>query len=478
MSRIPRGAWVCALVACLNAACWSLITPAFQTPDEPSQFAYVQELAETGHKPSVNSQTFAPAEEIALQDLHQELVQYSPQNHTIFRPAQQRQLEHDLALPLSRISPDAGLATSEPPLYYALETIPYFAGSAGTLLDRLTLMRLFSALNAGVTALFVFLFLREALPRERWTATVGGLGVAFSPLLGMMSGSVNPDSLLCAVSAVLFYCLARGFRRGLTLRLAACLGAVIAIGSITKLNFLGLAPGALLGLLALTVRARQRSKRGAYASLALALLIAATPLGLYVAHNLLAGSPTNLPASGSTSLIISRSLLKASSYIWQFYLPRLPGMHSYFPGLWTTRQFWINGFVGLYGWTDTVFPAWVENAALIPLALLVLLLLRGLVLARQQLLARRSELISYAAIAGGLLILIGASDYLAYPRETGTFAQPRYLLPLIALYGAGLALAARGAGRRWGPVVGAAIVVLLIAHDIASQLLEISRFYG
>jgi hypothetical protein len=76
------------------------------------------------------------------------------------------------------------------------------------------------------------------------------------------------------------------------------------------------------------------------------------------------------------------------------------------------------------------------------------------------------------------LILIGASDYLAYPRETGTFAQPRYLLPLIALYGAGLALAARGAGRRWGPVVGAAIVVLLIAHDIASQLLEISRFYG
>jgi 4-amino-4-deoxy-L-arabinose transferase-like glycosyltransferase len=470
---------VCAAIACLNAACWSLITPPFQAPDEPSHFAYVQELAETGHRPSVTGFTFAPAEQVALQDLHQESVQYSPQNHTIFTHAQQQRLEHDLPLGLSRVSPDAGLATSEPPLYYALETIPYLAGSAGTILDRLALMRLLSALNAGVAALFVFLFLRESLPRERWAWTVGGLGVAFSPLLGMMSGAVNPDSLLCAVSAMLFYCLARGFRRGLTPRLGACLGAVIAAGLVTKLNFVGLLAGALLGLLLLTARARRRSRRDAYRSLGLALVVAASPFCLYLADNLLAGRPADLPLSGSiTSILASGSLLKAGSYIWQFYLPRLPGMHSYFPGLFTARQFWIDGLVGLYGWTDTVFPAWVENAALIPLGLLGMLLLRALFAARQQLLGRRAELISYGAIAVGLLILVGGSDYLAYPRETGTFAQPRYLLPLVALYGGGLALAARGAGRRWGPVAGVLIVVLLIAHDIASQLLEISRFYG
>jgi len=43
---------VCALVALLNAACWSFITPPFQVPDEQDHFAYVQQLAETGHLPS------------------------------------------------------------------------------------------------------------------------------------------------------------------------------------------------------------------------------------------------------------------------------------------------------------------------------------------------------------------------------------------------------------------------------------------
>jgi 4-amino-4-deoxy-L-arabinose transferase-like glycosyltransferase len=476
---IPRAAWICGLIACLNAACWSLITPPFQVPDEPSHFAYVQHLAETGQRPSVTGFSFSPEEQTTLQALRQELVQYSPQNHPIFTKAAQQQLEQTLAHPLPGTSPDAGFATSEPPLYYALETIPYFAGSPGTLLDRLALMRLLSALYTGVTALFVFMFLREALPRERWAWTVGGVGVAFSPLLALVGGAVNPDSLLCAVAAMLFYCLARGFRRGLTPRLAACLGAVIAAGLVTKLNFIGLVPGALLGLLLLSARLRRRSLRDAYRCLGLSLAIAASPFCVYVADNLLAGRAADLPVSGGVSSIIGNgSLLKASSYVWQFYLPRLPGMHNYFPGVFTTRQLWIDGFVGLYGWTDTVFPAWVDSAALAPLALLAVLLLRALLKARRRLFDRRAELISYAAIAGGLLILIGASDFVSYPRETGTFAQPRYLLPLIALYGAGLALAARGAGRRWGPVAGAAIVVVLIAHDLASQLLEISRFYG
>ena len=57
-------------------------------------------------------------------------------------------------------------------------------------------------------------------------------------------------------------------------------------------------------------------------------------------------------------------------------------------------------------------------------------------------------------------------------------ARPRYLLPLLPLLGGALALAARGAGRRWGPAAGALIVVLFLAHDIFSQLHVISRFYG
>jgi hypothetical protein len=477
--RIPTAAWVCALVACLNAACWSLITPPFQAPDEPSHFAYVQDLAETGRLPSSDQQRFSPAEEVALRDLLQGEVRYSPQNHTIFTAAQQRRLQHDLALALSRVSSNAGVAASEPPLYYALETIPYIAGSSGTILDQLTLMRLFSALTAGLTALFVFLFLREALPGARWAWSVGGLGVAFAPLLGLMAGAINSDALLYSVSAALCFCLARGFRRGLTPRLGLLTGAAIAAGLLTKLNFVGLLPGAALGLVVLTVRARRGSARAAYRSLALALAVAASPLGLYVIVNLLSGRRADGTLTSGIALTTAKgSIFKEISYIWQFYLPRLPGMHDYFPGLSTTLQFWVNGFVGLYGWIDTVFPAWVYLVARIPIGLLAILLARGLYTNRAALRRRLAELGVYGAMAVGLASLVGANDYLEYPIATGSYAQPRYLLPLIALYGGALALAARGAGRRWGPVVGTAIVVLLIAHDVFSQLLEISRFYG
>jgi hypothetical protein len=58
------------------------------------------------------------------------------------------------------------------------------------------------------------------------------------------------------------------------------------------------------------------------------------------------------------------------------------------------------------------------------------------------------------------------------------WAQPRYLLPLLPVGGVIVAIAARGAGRRWGPAVGALVVVLFLAHDIFSQLLVVARFYG
>ena len=57
----------------------------------------------------------------------------------------------------------------------------------------------------------------------------------------------------------------------------------------------------------------------------------------------------------------------------------------------------------------------------------------------------------------------------------GPAPLPAAAAPLAAAL---LALAARGAGKRWGPAVGALIVVLFLAHDVFSQLLVVSRFYG
>jgi hypothetical protein len=481
LGRVPTAAWVCAAVACLNGACWSILSPPFQTPDEPAHFAYVQQLAETGRLPTSYGEEYSPEEETALEDLNQGYVQFRPGAQTISSFAQQRKLEYDLAQPLRRVgSGGAGDAASEPPLYYALATIPYQLGSSGTLLERVQLIRLLSALFGGLTALFGFMFVREALPGAPWAWTVAGLGVALVPLLGFMSGAVNPDAMLAAVSSALFYLLARAFRRGLTPWLAAAIGAAIAVGLLTKLTFLGLVPGALLGLVVALVRLSRRSGLAAAVRVAPAFLLAASPALLYVASKqLVNGASVGIVSNSASNATQAGSLPNEISYIWQFYLPRLPGMPDYFPGIFTSRQLWFNGLTGLYGWADTVFPGWVYDLALIPAALLAALCARALVLGRATLKDRTVEALVYAIMLAGLLVLVGAASYVGdIVSHEGPFKEPRYLLPTVALFGVVLALAARGAGRRWGPAVGAAIVVLFLAHDLFSQLQVISSYYG
>jgi hypothetical protein len=478
LQRIPKAAWLCAIVALVNAVCWSILTPPFQVTDEPSHFAYTQQLAENTKLPTSSESTFSPEEEVVLRDIRQYEVRQSPETHAISTASEQQRLQDDMNRRLSRHGEGGvGGAYADPPLYYLLETIPYGLASSGTLLDQLEGMRLLSALMAGITALFVFLFLRETLPRARWAWTVGALSVALAPLLGFISGAVNPDSMLTAVSAMSFYVLARAFRRGLTRPLAIALGALIAVGFLTKVNFIGLVPGMVLGLIVLSVRASRSAGRSAYGSLGLALTIALAPVWAYILVNLLSGHA----ALGVVSHVLELkgaqgSIFSKISYVWQLYLPRLPGMTTYFPGLSTTRGLWFNRGVGFYGWLDTSFPDWVNNLALVPTGILTLLCLRAVAVDRAALRSRIAEVAVYAVMGLGLLTLIGLSSYI--DSSEGLFADPRYLLPLIPLLGLALALAALGAGRRWGPAVGALIIVLFLAHNIFSQILVAGRYYS
>ncbi len=467
-------------MACVNAATWSLVVPPFQLPDEPAHFAYVQQLAQTGRLPDAHaSGEYSLEERLVLQALHQGATQYTPEVGAIASVGEQRRLERELGRSLPLEEPlSAGVAGSEPPLYYALETIPYALASGGSLLDRLELMRLLSALMAGVTAVFAFLFIRETLPRAPWAWTVGGLAIALTPMLAEVSGGVNPEAMLYAVSAAIFYCLARAFRRGLTPRLAILIGALTAIGFLTKLNFIGLAPGVALGLVILAAREARVSRRTAYRSLAVSLTIAASPVVAYVLVNLISEHPA-LGQAVAASTPAHGSLLAESSYIWQLYLPRVPGMTSYFPGIFTTRQLWFDGLVGLFGWVDTTFPGWVYDLALIPAGAIAALCVRALLVERGLLRTRLAELIVYAAMGAGVLVLVGGDSYVSdVLQHFGPYLQPRYLLPMAPLFGALIALAARGAGARWGPIVGSLIVVLFLAQDLFGQLQTIARFYG
>jgi hypothetical protein len=479
--RVPTAAWICALVAFLNAVSWSILSPPFQVPDETDHFAYVQQLAEAHQLPTGSGSGYSAEEKTALEGLHQQMIRFRPSEQTITSRAQQRTLEHDLARPLSRRGTGkVGVAGSEPPLYYALETIPYELASGGSLLDRLELMRIFSALFAGLTALFAFLFVREALPGARWTWTVGGLAVALAPLLGFISGAVNPDGLLYAVSAALFYQLARCFRRGLTPRAGLAIGLTVAVGLLTKLNFFGMVPGVALGLLIVAWRTRAHARRDVLGGLALAFAPLAILAILYATLASSTGHSVSFTSSKLSELTSGPdSLASALSYTWQFYLPHLPFMRNYLPGLNTWRQLWFNGLVGLYGWADTAFPNWVYELALIPGAIGLLLLARALFLERTRVRSHLLEGLVYVTMAVGVMTLVGITSYFSDVLEhEGPYWEPRYLMPMLALAAAALALGVRGAGRRWGPAVGALIVVMILGHDVFSQLLMVSRYYG
>ena len=155
-AALPKGLLACVLVAVLNAAAWAVITPPFQVPDEPAHVGYVQYLAETGRLPALTlGVDFSDELERAVWS-----VPFSTEGDPTWNPARSALIAEMLDRPLGRVDPlTAGYASGNPPLYYALLTLPYHATASATLLDRLIAMRLISALMTGLLVAFVFLSL-------------------------------------------------------------------------------------------------------------------------------------------------------------------------------------------------------------------------------------------------------------------------------------------------------------------------------
>jgi hypothetical protein len=139
---------------------------------------------------------------------------------------------------------------------------------------------------------------------------------------------------------------------------------------------------------------------------------------------------------------------------------------------------WFDRSVGFYGWMDVYFPTWVDTLALFLAVPIALLFLSELFARRAAVRARLLELVTYAAITVGVLLVIGVPSYHSdILGHIYGFGEPRYLLPMLPLLGAAIALAVRG-GRRWAPQLGAVMIVLFLTHDIFSQLQAVARYYS
>jgi 4-amino-4-deoxy-L-arabinose transferase-like glycosyltransferase len=492
--RLPRAAWVCFWVALLNGVAWGLIVPLFQTPDEPGHVAYVQHVAESGKPPpgGLDLQHFSQEERRLLDAIRWKAVQRKEDDRVPGTATAHKRLERDIDTRADQLS-QGGYTTdiNNPPLYYFIAAGAYHLSPWTSLPDRMHAIRLLSALLAAITVLFVFLFLRELIPSTPWAWTVGALAVAFQPMFGFTSSGVTSDAVLYAASAGIFYTFALAFRRGLTPRLGLAIGVLAAVGLLSKLNMIGLAPGIGLGLLVLVLSANGDRRRQAILGALTAFGVVAIPVIGYMLLNStvwdrgiwfgnagvppLTGIPVPNPSGEAETASVK--LLDGAEYMWQFYLPRLPSMDPLFPD-YPLRHIWFNGFIGQFGWLEYGFPHWVYDVALAIAVGLVALVTRELIRVRELLRSRIWELVTYVLLMVGLLVLIGATSYEARIGGAIGYEQPRYLFPLMALYGALIAIAARGAGKRWGPAAGILLVSIAIAHTAAAMILTLTRFYG
>ncbi len=388
-----------------------------------------------------------------------------------------QRLERAVDTPAGRLS-EGGYTTdtNNPPLYYAAAAAVYHLSPSTALPDRVHVMRLLSALLAAVTVLFVFLFLRELLPSTPWAWPVGALAVAFQPMFAFTASGVTSDTVLYAASAGIFFAFARAFRRGLTPRRGAAIGALAAVGVLAKINMLGLAPGIAIGLLVLVIRAQSRSApRGARRSAGGDRCGRRADGDLHVAQLDGLGQGPLLrrlrrpgadrdpvpggdgrrrrQTSAARSATCGSSISRGS--------PRWSPIFDAYP----LRQTWFNGFIGQFGWLDYGFADWVYDLALAIALGLVALVAKELISRARTCSGPGSGSCSPTwRWSRGLLVLIGGTSYIARIGGAPGYEQPRYLFPLLALYGALVALAARGAGRRYGPAVGVLLVSIAIAH--------------
>jgi 4-amino-4-deoxy-L-arabinose transferase-like glycosyltransferase len=471
LARVPLAAWACALIAAVNGVCWAATTPPYWIPDEIAGIGYVQYLAENGDLPRSVVGGTSSAEQFSLP--------FYIQGRPSWLAEEDRLLFEKYDRDLARTADgQATYLSGYPPLYYAIDAIPYRIAYGADFPDRIFVMRLLSPLLAALTVLFAFMFVRELLPTTPWAWTVAGLAVAFQPMFGFMSGGVNNDNLLYAASAALFFLMARAFRRGLDLKLGVAIGLTIAVGLLTKQTLFGLLPGVALGLALIIARLPRGERAQAVKGGVAAALIGLLPWAAWVVTiNFILERGTSVTGgvgAGTAGVTPTGHL----SYLWQSFLPKLPFMSDFFP-FYLPWEIYFQGFIGRFGWAEYSFPLNWQRAAFALFAMLTVLAGVELWRKRDVLRSRWIEPLTYGTMFVGLLLLIALAAYRYQVVMPGTnFEQGRYLLPLLGLYAAFIALAVRGAGRKWGPALGAFLIVLAMGHSLFAMLLTISRFYG
>ncbi len=478
--------WLFAIAA-VNFACWALITPPFQAPDEVDHFAYVQSVVERGESPTPNTAVpldrWSSAESLALEStafLTDHEVDDTGLPWTSLAEARYRELHATEHPPANN---DGGYSTSavHGPLYYLALSPAYLLAQHDSTFSQLTLMRFTSALLGALAALFAFLLARELAPRRPWLGVIAALLVVYEPMYGFISGAVNNDVGVNAAAAAVAFLLVRLIRRSMTVSWGLFTGMTLVALPLIKETGLSLYPVAALVLIAALVLHHRRSDLPGWIALAVGAILM-NEISVHVLSSLQPPTATSgfsaIGSNASTAQEALHHIPEFLSYLWQIFLPRLPGMAPHFavggiPGY----TIFIKRGWGAFGWYDVFFPSWIY--ALILAAMLAAIPL-GIWAARREWAWIRRDWLEVLTVLLIPVAVIAGFEAAYYSPGVQTIIPTfgRYAFPAIAPLAVIAVGVLHGFGRRNMLYCGVALVVAMIALSYSSQLLTLTSFYA
>lgn len=466
---MPRPLIAILAAVAIQALAWTFMVPALQGADEGGHVAYVQRVAD-GHEipwrwgPSISgsySATVSTEQRLAWVWAGLEPLRGNLSARPLWTEVDER-LWRDRTLRLTvaqRADGGENPSFRNPPAYYVLASAPYkLAG--GTFVDRVWAMRLANIPLLLLVVWLTWLIAGEVFGRRRGLQAVAAIVVGTQPVLLDVSTRVTPDVLLNALGALVLYLLALVARRGAQPILVISLLAATAAASLTHGRALGLVPPVLL-VLAWAVWTSGGARR-----LPAAVGAGVGALVLF-GYDLFAGRWSLDHLAGFPS------------YLWQFYLPALPGM-SPVPGpTWGAEQLYLERLFATFVQFEVRFPEVLQSAVRAALWAGLLAVLVAAWRHRGALRERRHVLLVLLGAAALEILALHAAAFRSLvvdpidPVITG-----RYLLVAAPMIGLAVAGALTSFPLRFRATAAGAVVAGAFLLQLAAFGLILERFHA
>ncbi|MDX6681946.1 MAG: hypothetical protein QOG94_1985 [Solirubrobacteraceae bacterium] len=467
--------------ALLLGTAWSLVTAPLQGFDEPNHVAYAVHLGQTGKPPMVSTgiASFDPAEAHALNIAGFGRMAQNPAVRPPWRAADERAFERfEAGLPDGSKARGNGPnpLAKNPPLYYAYEGIVSRIAPGGLFTD-LWAMRTANVLLLLPAVIFAWLLAAELFRRTLPRVVVAGV-VALQPVLGQIAGIVNSDMLLVVAWLALTWLGVRTYRRGVSARRLAAVGAAAGACVLTHGRGIAAIPVFLLIVLLVMVRHRPPPRHALRAAIAGGAALAAAAVA-YLVYTAAASNGSAGVYGGEANLgptgVNPREFL---SFVWQFYLPRLGAMTPRPGPDYGFRQVWVQTLFGSFGGYEVNLSDGVRDTIQVTLVGGALAVLAVCIRRWEQTKRHWGEIALVAGPALCMLVLLHLASYRAL---AGTNTDPlitgRYLLPLLGSFGVGAALVVDSLPRRVGAAVAGALLTGLALASLSGIALTLARTY-